>query len=177
MVKLVLNSVLTLFRDTGIGLSSGEAEMLFKPFQQADNSSTRKFGGTGLGELKERDTGPILKFCLGLSISRQLVKLQGGAIGVHSELGKGSTFWFTIPTTVFESEESRKVRGRIVQIKRAHFGFRLVTCRSRGAEDETNQTQASSSPHKFPVRNNASSPEYAVKRLLRVMHWVHRRDD
>ncbi|EIN13359.1 histidine kinase [Punctularia strigosozonata HHB-11173 SS5] len=80
-------------QDTGIGLSSSDAELLFKPFQQADNSSTRKFGGTGLG----------------LSISRQLVKLQGGAIGVQSEAGKGSTFWFTIPITVFESEESRKM--------------------------------------------------------------------
>ncbi|HJR10012.1 MAG TPA: ATP-binding protein [Rhodanobacteraceae bacterium] len=68
-------------RDTGIGLAADAAARLFQPFTQADASVTRRYGGTGLG----------------LTICKKLVDLMGGRIGVRSEPGRGSVFWFTVP--------------------------------------------------------------------------------
>ena len=68
-------------RDTGIGIRPQDLQRLFEPFTQADNSTSRRFGGTGLG----------------LTISRQIVELMGGELMAESRFGEGSTFAFTVP--------------------------------------------------------------------------------
>lgn len=76
--------------DTGPGIAPADQARIFEEFHQVDSSSTRKKGGTGLG----------------LSIAKRIIEMHGGRIWVESSLGKGSTFWFTLPIRVERQVEA-----------------------------------------------------------------------
>ncbi|OAN49546.1 hypothetical protein A6A04_19190 [Paramagnetospirillum marisnigri] len=113
--------------DTGIGLTLEQQDRLFQSFQQADSSTTRRFGGTGLG----------------LAITKQLASLMGGAVGVTSALGQGSTFWFTVRVEATDEEaealpEASPPGGPLVSDHAILCGARVLLVE----DDATNQMVA-----------------------------------
>jgi len=93
--------------DTGIGITAEQQKKLFNDFQQADTSTTRNFGGTGLG----------------LSISKRIVEMMGGRIWIESEMGKGSSFKFTVQLRQTSEREKRRKLSEGVTPKSLHALF------------------------------------------------------
>jgi PAS domain S-box-containing protein len=96
--------------DTGIGISNEDRKYLFVPFAQVDNSSTRRFGGTGLG----------------LTICKKLVAGMGGDIDVISEIGKGSTFYFSLPLKKHAQEQAVKPATKLPHLAEGMHKVALV---------------------------------------------------
>ncbi len=92
------SEILVSVTDTGSGIDPKDQGKLFQAFSQVDDSLTRKTGGSGLG----------------LSISQQLIQMHGGRIGLHSEVGKGSTFYFTLPIYRGKEESSASNNGKVI---------------------------------------------------------------
>ncbi len=138
-------------RDTGMGIAKKTLDLLFQPFVQADSSTTRHFGGTGLG----------------LSIVRKLVELMGGEVGVSSEVGVGSKFFFTLPLKAAQTiSPERRIRveaggrilivddnvtnQRVLSAQLVHAGYSVTTVSSGlAALDELRNAIASD--HQFDM--------------------------
>jgi CheY-like chemotaxis protein len=113
--------------DMGIGISLENQQRVFTAFEQADNSTTRRYGGTGLG----------------LAISKRLTRLIGGDIGVESQVGAGSTFWFEIRVVKSDHVDAENlghaVRSADNQLRALHSGARVLLAEDEPINQEVSQ--------------------------------------
>ncbi|HNH35240.1 MAG TPA: PAS domain S-box protein [Rhodocyclaceae bacterium] len=112
--------------DTGIGMSDEVRQRLFTPFEQADDSTTRRFGGTGLG----------------LAITRHLATMMGGDVGVESAPGRGSTFWFTarLSRGTVEPAATAQVSDPLGELQRRYRGRRVLLAEDNAVNQEVAAT-------------------------------------
>ena len=145
--------------DTGIGLTEGQLEKLFQPFVQADTSTTRKFGGTGLG----------------LTISKRLSKMLGGTIHVRSTAGEGSTFSVTVSTGSLDDVELVSCAGAqespAAQISNPTIESIQLDCRVLLAEDGPDNQRLIS----FLLKKSGAEVTVAENGQIAVdLQWKHK---
>ncbi len=128
-----------LVRDTGVGIPEEARERLFQPFEQADGSTTRRFGGTGLG----------------LAISHQLVEGLGGSIACESRLGVGSAFWFDLPLEVAADSRAGASHSALA-------GLRILAV----ADDETNRSVLRQHAASWNAQCDVAADARAALRIL-----------
>jgi len=139
--------------DTGIGIPRGKQASLFSAFAQVDSSTTRKYGGTGLG----------------LAISRQLAELMGGSIGLESEEGVGSVFWFT---AVFEKPQGRPSCDEAAQPTAGGMGAAPVGARTALTTRHTVVKARRDRPRLLLAEDNPTNRIVAGKVLAKLGYQV-----
>lgn len=138
--------------DTGIGIPPEKQDVVFETFMQADTSTTRRFGGSGLG----------------LAISRRLVEAMGGAIGVSSVLGSGSTFWFTLPLPASAEADSvgdaalRDARVLVVDSRQARGNALRRLLEQQGAHITCVADAAQADAHLVSAKDTAEAVDAIV---------------
>ncbi len=129
-------------RDTGMGIAPETQRELFKPFVQADSSTTRRFGGTGLG----------------LAICQQLVRLMGGELGVSSAPGVGSSFWFTV---MLQVDQTARVQNWVLDDRLR--GTRVLVV----DDNATNRTIIHEQVVSWGMRNGSAASGLRALEMLR----------
>lgn len=127
-------------RDTGIGMAEDKLDIIFERFTQADSTTTRDFGGTGLGT----------------TISKLLIQKMGGRIWAESELGKGSTFYFTVKLETVKSTEDETTIKKAVEEKNISWKQSLRILIVEDSEDNSNLMQMflKKTPHIVDIAEN-----------------------
>ena len=124
--------------DTGVGISPDQIETIFESFKQADDSTTREYGGTGLG----------------LTISKQLVEMMGGRIWVESELGKGSTFHFTARFQLSDGEAIEVLHTKDFPVQKAPKQLSILLVEDNPVNQKVAATMLNKRGHSPVIASN-----------------------
>lgn len=124
--------------DTGIGIGKQKRSQLFQPFSQIETTDTRKVDGTGLG----------------LVISKELAEMHGGNIGVESEPGEGSTFWFTFETTILDTIDQKDIYHRATEYDKLNKELQILLVEDRVVNQKVIKLMLSSMGHKVTIAEN-----------------------
>lgn len=143
-------------RDTGPGIAKDKIPLLFQKFSQVDATTTRNYGGTGLG----------------LAISKELAERMGGSVGVTSEPGVGSEFWFTVVLLKQMGRRRRQMRDQSMDLKDLREVFALSQIRILIAEDNViNQQVAMGILQKFGLRADAVANGHEAVGALQLVPY------